>query len=150
MSDPDALQTRIENPAPRGGEASTVRLFVGLAAPPAAWVLQLLILYGWASDSCMLTQGEHGQARQSGFAGEGLALLAVNLVFLAVAVGAGCLSWRDWTRVGAGDEQPQASIGEGRERFLALSGLLSAGIFATGILFGAVEPLMVPVCWRWR
>ena len=147
------LQARIEHPAPASGQVAPVWLFAGLAGAPAAWVMQMLVDYGLASNACTLTQGRHGQQASAGFAGETWVLMAVNLAFFAVAVGAGLLSRSHWNTTRgetAGGVHAQLSIGEGRTRFVALAGMMTAFTFALAILFDTVEPLIVPLCWSLR
>ena len=148
MSALSDLEHRIANPAPRHGRVPPGWLFAGLAGAPAAWTLQILASYAVSSDACTLTQGEAGQARAAGFGAEPALLLAINLACLALAGAAAWLSWSHWRRSRGEGSDP--SIGRGRTHFLALCGVLSGAIFVTAILFDTLEPLMVPMCWRWR
>ena len=144
MSD---LQTSIEHPAPTRGGARAGSLFAALAGAPTAWVLQLLATFGISSDACSLTQGAHGQQRAAGFAGEVGVLLAINLVCLVAATASGLLSWRHLRRAHRAD---RPSIGDGRTRFIAFAGVLTAVAFVIAIAFGTVQPLLLPTCWSYR
>ena len=153
MSDVADLQARIEHPSPARGRVKVVWLLTGLGGAPTAWVVQQLVDYGLASDACTLTQGRHGQQATTGFGGETPVLVAINLVCLALAVAAGVLSWSHWRATQGekgGGVHAQLSIGEGRTRFLAVAGMMTAFTFALAILFGAIEPLMIPRCWSFR
>ena len=147
------LQVRIEHPAPSRGRVDTLWLFAGLTGGPVAWTLQILVDYALASNACTLTEGGHGQRASAGFGAEAPVLIAINLLCFAAAVAAGLLSWRHWrtTRTEkAGGAQAQLSIGEGRTRFVAIAGMMTGFVFALAILFGTVEPLMIPLCWSSR
>ena len=149
MSEAPPLEARIEHPAPERSQVGLARLLTGLCAAPCAWVLQLLAMYALASNACTPTAGRHGQQINAGFPGEVAALIGLNLLFFALAVAGGLLSWRNGGKVrreGPDDVHAQLSIGEGRTRFLALAGGLGAIAFAIAILFNTVEPIMLSSC----
>lgn len=138
-----------EHPSPHRARVSTSVLLVGLAAGPAAWIAELVVSYAVSSRAC-------AYARQSGlgsgpaFAGETPALIAINLTCLLLAALGGALSYRNWRRTRLekpGAIQSALAIGEGRTRFIASCGMISAIIFAIAILFNTLEPLLVSACW---
>lgn len=136
-----------DHPSPSRGAVSGWRLVGGLAAGPFGWIGQMLVDYGLSSQLCMLGRAGH---RSPPASGEAVALVAINLVCLAIALGGVLLSWSSWRRVQRekpGGPDATLSIGEGRSRFLAVAGMMSAGAFVVAILFNTIEPFMIPACW---
>jgi hypothetical protein len=138
-----------DHPAPQRNAVAPWLLLGGLATGPAAWIAQLVTSYALSSTACTAARA---QALPSGpaFHGEVLALLAANLACLTLTAAGGLVSYRNWTstrREKPGDVHQALSIGEGRTRFIALCGVLSAIGFAVGILFNTLEPLAVQGCW---
>jgi hypothetical protein len=87
---------------------------------------------------------------QFAWTAEGAGLVIVSLLCLLAVLGSLALSWRSWRRLKGekpGGPQGALDVGEGRSRFLAISGVTTAVLFAVAILFSAVEPFIVPACW---
>ncbi len=142
-----------EHPSPYRRRISTAWLLSGLAIPPAAWTLQLLVGYGIASNACTLTQGHVGQRQVTGFADEGVLLIAIQIGFLVSAIGSGLMSWRHWSALReekTDSEHSHLTLGEGRARFLAMCGMFMASVFSVAIAFNLLEPIMIPHCWSFR
>lgn len=142
-----SLSPTDSHPSPKRGAVAPWLLLTGLAAGPFGWILQLLVDYGLSSGLCM---GRRTMAQHPSENGELFALVAVNLLCLAIALGGLALCYDSWRKVR--DEKPGGghrtlNVGEGRSRFLALAGMLTAGGFALAILFNTVEPFMIPACW---
>jgi len=128
-----------EAPAPRDRAGLAAELF-GLAAGPAAWIAQLTIDYGLSSYACFPGDAPAPGAQP---AWERPALLAVNLICLALALGGLAVSLANRRRLG--DAQGRAA---GRGRFLALCGVLASAGFAIAIAFNAVSAVALRTCWR--
>lgn len=129
---------------------SAWRLLAGLAVPPGAWIAEMLLGVGVASNACPLTGGSE---RPGGFAGEPQLLMAVTLLCLAVVVASGILSWRHWREAkahGGKTGHSPAHLRAERSRFLSLGGMLTAATFAVAILFSLLEPIVIPTCWSAR
>ena len=146
-----ASQTSAEqHPAPHRGRVNVILLFAGLAAGPFAWIVELVVSYAIASDLCTAMRRVGAPMGDRARFDEIALLLAINLICLAVAVAGGAISVRSWLRTRAekpGRAEAALDIGEGRTRFIAAFGVLSAAGFALAILFNIVEPFMVPTCW---
>jgi len=142
-----AARSMPDHPSPKRGAAGPWWLMAGLAAGPFGWITQMLVDYGLSSQLCMLGRGRPGPTPADG---EAVALVAINLVCLAMAAAGMFLSWRSWrstkTEMSGGAEAVRAT-GERRSRFLAAAGMMAAGVFVLAILFNTVEPFMVPACW---
>lgn len=148
MSGPENGQ---EHPAPHRARVPVVWLLAGLAIPPGAWIVEMLVGVGIASNACPLTTGS--PARQGGFGGEALVLIGITSLCLVAAVASGLMSRRHWLAVRHekdDSEHSHLTLGEGRTRFVALAGMLTAGTFGIAILFSLLEPLVIPLCWSAR
>ena len=139
-----------EHPSPHRGRVSTVALLFGLAAGPAAWVGQLLVGYGLSSYACYPSSVPQQSSPPPGWAAEHAILIAVNLACLALALVGLAVAVACWRRAQgekAGGGETLLEIGEGRARFLAGCGILTATGFAIAILFDAAVIVGVPACW---
>ena len=117
-----------------------------MLAAPGVWLLQIAVSYGFATLACyphFSPQTTPLLERLRGIE----AVIAV--VALAIAIAALAQSWRLWRRTR--DERPGThhdliEVGEGRTRFLALSGLIMSGGFLIALFLTAVETLYVGPC----
>jgi hypothetical protein len=137
------------HPSPQRQNVDVRLLLGGLAAGPAGWIVQLVVSYAVSSNACSAARAQEFSSG-SAFHHETGALLAVNLLCLLLVVVGGLISYRNWRSTRGetgGDAESALTIGEGRTRFIALCGILSAGAFAIGILFNTLEPFTVPGCW---
>ncbi len=140
----------IEHPSPHRHKVSVFWLLAGLAIPPAAWTTELLAAFVISSNACPLTPD---RSSHPGFSGEATLLIALQLVCLIAAIASGLMSRRHWRlvrREKKDSEHSHLTIADGRTRFLALAGMLTAGSFAIAILFNVLEPILIPLCWSLR
>jgi hypothetical protein len=137
-------------PDPIPTQASAFWLLAGLALPPGAWIAEMLLGVGIASNACPLT---NGSGRSGGFAGESTLLVILTLLCLALAAGSGLMSWRHWltakAQAGEGGQSP-SDLATERSRFLSVAGMLTAATFTVAILFSLLEPIVIPACWSAR
>lgn len=148
---PPAADRPDTHPSPARDQVSTVWLLAGLAAGPAAWIVQLVVNYGLASHACYPSTAPWLVSPPPGWASERLWLTALNLTCFTVAILAAAVSWRHWRRTRGetdGDAESSISIGEGRTRFMSLCGILTGAGFAFAILFGTLQPFLLASCWR--
>ena len=142
-----------DHPAPFRHTVSAGPLLAGLVLGPAAWIVQLIVAYGVASVACD-PKGLTPLMPPAAMAADRPALIAANLICLAASFVAGFIAVRAWRRTRGekgGDGHVLLDTGEGRTRFLAACGVLSAAGFAIAILFNTVEYFSVPACWgTWR
>lgn len=130
-------------PAPEARSVSFLLLLFGCTAAPVFWIGQLLLGYGVTAYACY--PGDHPQWVRPG------PLLTAMIVFDAVAL-LGCaagaaMSWAAWRRVRQpGGHAHTLHTGEGRNRVLAIWGLLSSLWFFGAILFNSIASVMVPPC----
>jgi hypothetical protein len=126
-SDQQVPETHYAQP----GLRRNVALWFGVLAPPLAWALLLEVSYALVSIAC------DGVSR-------GL-LLGVSLATLLLSLAGGFVAWGMYAGLrGAPDER--AAPVAGRERFMALGGLLSACVFSLVIVATAVPVLFLRTC----
>ena len=121
-------------PAPETSEPRFLWLLLGACAAPLFWLGQMMLGYGVTAYVCY--PGDH----PVGLAATGplfAALMVFDLIALGGCAGGALVSWRIWQRLGRG---------EGRNRFLALWGLMSSLWFFTAIAFNVLASLWVPLC----
>jgi hypothetical protein len=140
-----------EHPAPHRDRVRLIALLFGLAAGPAAWIGQMLLGYGLSSYACYPSDEPRLTSPPPGWSGEHIWLLVINLAGLALTVVGFLVAWGNWRRTRAekpGKAHRLLETGEGRARFLALSGMLACGVFAVAILANTWMGLGVPACWE--
>ncbi|HEX7070906.1 MAG TPA: hypothetical protein VF190_08875 [Rhodothermales bacterium] len=108
--------------------------FLVLAAP-FVWTVELNVTYWLVPLACQ--------------AGANVLVIVVNLSFMAITAAIGFVAWRHWERFGrqwpAGhtDDVPAE-----RSRFMAVLGLLSAGLFGLFILSNLIPTFVIHPCLR--
>jgi hypothetical protein len=104
--------------------------WIGLLAGPLAWSVDALVIYALAPWSC-----EHVR----------LPLHIAALVCLAGAIAGGVIAWRNWREVW-GWPSPMDEPSLGRDRFLAVVGVMSAALFAAVIIAQWIAVMMLDPC----
>jgi hypothetical protein len=146
MADADPIA--VAHPAPHRDRVRLTMLAVSLVAAPLAWATQLWVSYALASQVCF-PSSRPGPSAAIELGTAWLTLFLVDLVALAVTIAAMTMSYSSWRSTrgeAAGDTRHMFEAGEGRTRFLALWGLLTAAGFIIAILFGLVGLFVVPLC----
>lgn len=130
--------------APETRTVHFLTLLFGVAAAPIFWAGQLILGYAVTAYACY--PGDHPVRPDFG-SGLFSAMIVFDLVALATSAAGGLVSWRAW-RVVRRDGGPRHTLhtGEGRDRFLAMWGLLSSLWFFFAILFNAIASVMVTPC----
>ena len=136
--------------APQRGAVRLPVLAFGLFGGPAAWAVQLISNYALMSHFCYPTDTPLASPTYGGV--RVLALLT-SAVLLVVAVLALVVAIRSWSATRNEAEvtdrsahHETAEVGEGRTRFLAMSGILVSGIFVYGVLMAGVPLVSMPIC----
>jgi hypothetical protein len=118
-----------------------LRLIAGIAAAPAAWMLQMLLSNPLVSGLCA--------ARRPGLP------LALNLISLACLLAACAGAWAAWSMWRA--ERGHSDTADHREAvdrgttplaFVALLGMMVSAMFIVAIGFSSLAPLLVASCAR--
>jgi hypothetical protein len=119
-------------PAPETREPRFLWLLFGACAAPLFWLGQMMLGYGVTAYVCY--PGDHPVSLDS--TGPLFAVLVVfDIIALAACAAGGWVSLSHWRRVRSG-----------RNRFLALWGLISSLWFSAAILFNAIASIAVPPC----
>jgi hypothetical protein len=120
-------------------------LWFGLFGAAAAWGLQELASYAILSHGCfpawLPLAALSSRASWS-------AAVGVSVAALLIGATASLTAYRAWQRTSAGDESHTAhlDVGEGRERFMALSGIIVSLIMLANIVMNAIVLFAVPAC----
>lgn len=122
------------------------RLWFGLAGPAVTWVslgcLDILIVWR----ACQVQEGygipdPHPAVR--------VLFCVLALVLLALTVTAGTVSYRNWRRLARSRHLLEAHAVE-RHEFLAIMGVIVSVTLGMGIVWLALPPLFLDLCWRAR
>ena len=137
------------HPSPQARHVSLFHQAIGVAGAPIAWAIRLIVNLALASSACLPSSPLPGEPLTG--RGTGLAMLGVDMAALLVALAVAVLSYRDWKATKTekpGSHSHLLEVGEGRARFLALSGMIVSLGFALATGFDLVALLIVPICER--
>ncbi len=120
------------DPAPEGSSSRRdVALWVGVLAPPLAWLFMLQANYSVVTTNCQIVRP---------------VLLWVLILASLVLLGVGAwAAWRSW-RALRGEPASLESQGVGRARFMALFGLMESALFALIILATSISTFILDPC----
>ena len=138
--------TAATHPAPARHAVGLGALWFGLFGAPVAWSIQELVSFAVVSHSCFPFWQPLTLPR---IAGTWTIALVVSLLTLALGAAAGATAWRSWRRTGSrqGEHaERQAEVGEGRARFMALSGLIVSGMVIYNMVLNFLTLFLVPPC----
>jgi hypothetical protein len=121
-------------PAPETRSPRFLWLLFGCCAAPLCWLGQMMLAYGVSAYVCY--PGDHPLGPSVG-GGLYVPLIAFDGIALAGCAAGALVSWRIWARL-----RP----GEGRNRFLALWGVMSSLWFFAAILFNVLVSVTVTPC----
>jgi hypothetical protein len=141
------MSTREQNPILREGKpVPPRRLWFGTASGAVAWVLLGCadIVITWRA--CMV-QEEYGIPTPR--PDVRILYFVVAIVLLAVTAWAGSTSYRTWRYLSEQRKMLHSHAVERRE-FLAVGGVIVAITMGMGILWLALPPLFLDLCWRAR
>jgi len=120
---------------------SQKRLWYTTTAAGIAWIVQGLSGFVIADAAC-----EHGIIIWSIGAGGVIAILiAIGVIGLCIAISGGWIGYRTWRDLSRARELIHAE-GRGRGEFMALAGVFISTIFAIGIIWATLIPIIVGPC----
>ena len=124
---------------------SSRRLWFGFAAGVVAWVSLgcIDILINWRA--CM-HQEDYGIPNPH--PGARVLIGIVALVLLAIALTAGSISYNNWRRLSTKPLLDSEAVE--RHQFIALLGVIVTVTLGAGILWLAIPPFFLDICWRAR
>lgn len=144
------VSASLAHPAPHRHKIGLSSLFFGFWGGPIAWIGQLVVNYGLSSQVCFpgrtpLTAVPVGARWITP------ALLTLDAAAILIGVVAAVVASRTFAATRdemEGDYHHLLEVGEGRSRFLALCGLITAGGFVLIMLFNTLSLILVPLCAR--
>lgn len=143
------------HPAPARNEVAPALLWFGLVGAPAAWTVQTLVDLAVAAHGCYPRLFPLAAPMLAGLRA---IVITVSIAALLVCIVAGGAALRAWSRTrhehqvssGAGEKHSNAAAlletGEGRTRFLALSGVMASAVFTIAVVAHTVSIFMVGPC----
>ena len=140
--------TETGHPAPARHRVSLGALWFGLFGAPAAWSIQMLTDYSTNAHGCFprmypLGSPAMGAARMS------LVLWLVSAAAIAIGAAALVVALRNYLATRheeRGEAHELLEVGEGRTRFMALSGVMLSALFLLASLAHAASMLMLANC----
>lgn len=130
--------------APETRNVSFLALLYGCTAAPLFWTGQLMLGFSVSAHACF--PGDHPVSLAS-TGSLSTAIVVFDAVVLLACASGGLMSWTAWRRVRQpGGHRHTLHTGEGRNRFLAMWGMLSSLWFFGAVLFNTIASLVVPPC----
>jgi hypothetical protein len=120
------------------------RLWFGFLAAAVAWVTLgcVDILIAWRA-----CQHQFGYGIPESHPGVRVLIGVIALVMLAIAVTGGVFSYRNWRAFASTDSLIETNAVE-RHEFMAVLGVIVSITLGMGILWLALPPLFLDLCWR--
>jgi len=140
--------TETAHPAPARHRVSLGALWFGLFGAPAAWSVQMLADYSTNAHGCFtrlypLSSPTMGAARMS------LVLWLVSAAAVVIGIAALVVALRSYLATRhewRGEAHELLEVGEGRTRFMALSGVMLSALFLLASLVHAASVLLLAEC----
>lgn len=152
----DTAPTAAGHPAPARGNVALWLLWFGFLGAPLGWTLQTLANTAVASHGCYPKLFPLDKPSMGGMRG---ILFAISIAAIVVGVAALAVSFSAWLRTrsehqeqsgegarGHGRSTAALETGEGRTRFMALSGVLTSIVFLIVILAHTAAVFVVIPC----
>jgi hypothetical protein len=134
------------HPAPARHRAGLPALWFGLFGAPVAWTVQELAGSAVVGHSCF---PNWQPLLLPSIAGTWTITLIVSVLTLALGAGGALAAWRSWQRTRRSHTEAaayQAEVGEGRARFMALSGLIVSGLVLYNMILNFLVLFVIPAC----
>ena len=139
-----------EHAAPHRGRVALPLLWFGLFGAPIAWALQLISNYALMAHFCYPQATPEAAPTFGGVRAIAILISAILLVVGVAALIASLYAWRatkDERRILATSAHHEtAEIGEGRTRFMAISGTVVSAIFVWAVIMAGVPLVAMPIC----
>lgn len=128
--------------------ASLGALWFGLLAAPLAWSAQLMVDYALIAHTCFPDATPRAMPI---LPSAQTIVLGVSVLAILTGIAGVVVAARSYRRVGGQHEADRqqfhdAPIALGRERFMALAGIVASSLFLGGIVLHTVGILMLPPC----
>jgi hypothetical protein len=135
------------HPAPHRGNISGWLLLLALSVPPIAWWLQGVFNAYVSGYACYPGNVPLASPQYPGLMWS--VLIVLSVLALAACASSFLLAVRAWMRTRVemqGSGNATIEVGEGRTRFLALSGMLVSGLFFAAVVFNIFGLIFVSPC----
>ena len=153
--EPPSWPSSDPHPAPARHQAPLSVLWFGFLGAPAAWSVQMVVNLAVAAHACYPRLTPLQSPAVAGLRG---IAFGVSLAALIVCLASTAVAWRTWWRTRdehqarsgrAQEHNPGTALaetGEGRTRFMALSGVLASIMFLIGTIVSLATILLVSPC----
>lgn len=134
------------HPAPARHSVGKLALAFGLLAAPFAWAVDEMALYFVASRLCEMKTYNVTESLARATAPW---FIVVSLAMFALAVAGAWVAYDSWNKSRhekQGSGHNLVEVGEGRTRFLAMSGLVTSVGFSIAFLFIFTQMFVAPLC----
>jgi hypothetical protein len=143
-----ALPRPERHPAPHREAVPIAKLWYGVFGAPLAWSLQELYGYAAMAHGCYPRRFPLSELTSAGW---WWSSVIVSIVTVAIGAGALVTAIRNWERTR--EEKPgrhteALEIGEGRTRFMSISGVMLAAFFLLASLLTGAALVVLPACGR--
>lgn len=142
-----------ELPFPESSHSATRRertsqslVWFSIVAAPLAWATRLLVNYTIAGQHCAGAADIGAMAHPNG---QIATILLIDLLAVLLAVIAGSIAyaaWRETRSESSGGAHHLVHSGEGRQRFLAMCGMLTSTLFGVAVIIDAIGTIIGPPC----
>jgi hypothetical protein len=124
---------------------SAASLAFMLLGGPLAWLAQLYGAYMLASHACYPHVAPE-ILPMTAWLSPLLALMTILALAVAILAFATAWRWSEGARAAPAAPPPTLGVGAGRDRFLAVVGLIVNGLFAVACLFALTAYQLIPLC----
>ncbi|HZE09826.1 MAG TPA: hypothetical protein VE110_13830 [Gemmatimonadaceae bacterium] len=138
-----------DHPAPARHRVGRGALWFGVLAAPIAWSAQEILATSVNGAGCIAYRDAPPPTGLQLTSGTGIVLLCFTVALFIGCLVALFVALHNWHIVHShaeGEEQDVLEIGEGRARFMAMSGILLSAIFALLLLMNAISLFLTPQC----
>ena len=134
------------HPAPQQHLVGLPALWFGLFGAPAAWAAQLISNYALLGHFCYPRATPLASPTFGGTRALAIVVSAVLLLAATAALFVALHSWQETRYRRRAEHHEVAEVGEGRTRFMAMSGILVSGIFVYAVLMTGIPLFTMQVC----
>ncbi|MGH7651457.1 MAG: hypothetical protein ACREMS_06395 [Gemmatimonadaceae bacterium] len=138
-----------DHPAPARHRVGRGALWFGVLAAPIAWSAQAVLATAVNGAGCIAYRDAPPPTGLQLTSGTGIVLLCFTVALFIASLVALFVALHNWNVVHShaeGEEWELLEIGEGRARFMAMSGILLSAIFALLLLMNAISLFLTPQC----
>jgi DUF917 family protein len=139
----------VGHPSPARGAVGLVSLWFGLGGGAAAWSVLTIVNYAIASQQCYPRMAPLALPMM-GARNLSMVLFATSGAAIVIGVIATIVAFRSWRRTSnesGGSTHWALETGEGRTRFMAVSGLMASAVFLLAIIVETISIVTVHPCW---